>query len=320
MEREVESAVHEQAEWIVITGGSGFIGSAVARELRGRGARVAIVDRVAPRQQDVDCFVKGSIEHKSTWVRLATELAGQPVHALYHFAARTSVLQSVNDPQDVFESNLVGYQHALEFARLHGLANVLFASTNAVVGAGTTGFVSESSPLAPLTPYGATKAAGEMLGHAYAASYGLKVASVRLTNVYGPGMWHKDSIVPRLFRHVVGLTEMTVYGDGEQVRDFVFIDDVVDAFVRLDEQRFSGTVAFGAGASVSVNELVDLVGDVVGTTLRLRHVPPKSGEMPGVAVDLSRARSLGLKAPTELAEGLRLAWEDFQAEQGRVAG
>ncbi|ACU53956.1 NAD-dependent epimerase/dehydratase [Acidimicrobium ferrooxidans DSM 10331] len=312
--------MRQQAEWAIVTGGSGFIGTAVARALRARGVRVAIVDRNAPQHRELDVFVKGAIEHERTWLALATELAGEHVRALYHFAARTSVLQSVNDPHDVFVSNLVGYENALEFARTHEVASVLFASTNAVVGAGDSGTISERSPLAPLTPYGATKAAGEMLGSAYAASYGIHVASVRLTNVYGPGMWHKDSIVPRLLRHVVGLSEATIYGDGEQVRDFVYIGDVVDAFVRLEELGFVGAVSFGSGTSVSVNELVDLVGDVTGHELRLRHVPAKAGEMPGVSVDLSLARSLGLKADVELAEGLQFAWSDFQEDQGRVAG
>jgi UDP-glucose 4-epimerase len=312
--------VRQQTEWAIVTGGSGFIGSAVARELRRRGTKVAIVDRAVPQHQEVDRFIHGAIEHERTWVELATALAGAPVRALYHFAARTSVLQSVTDPQDVFQSNLVGYQHALEFSRQHDVASVLFASTNAVVGAGDTGTISERSALAPLTPYGATKAAGEMLGSAYSASYGIAVASVRLTNVYGPGMWHKDSIVPRLFRHAVGLAEATIYGDGEQVRDFVYIGDVVEAFVRLEETGYRGPVAFGAGSSVSVNELVDLVADVTGRELHLRHVAPKAGEMPGVSVDLSRARELGLKASVELVEGLRLAWEDFQLGQGRQAG
>ncbi len=312
--------MRQRGEWAIVTGGAGFIGSAVARELRERGVRVAIVDRNVPQHQDVDAFVRGGIEHERTWLTLASELAGASIRSLFHFAARTSVLQSVHDPHDVFASNLVGYENALEFARTHGTERVLFASTNAVVGAGDTGVISERSPLVPLTPYGATKAAGEMLGSAYGASYGMRVASVRLTNVYGPGMWHKDSIVPRLFRHVAGLAEATIYGTGEQVRDFVYIADVVDAFVRLEEMGYHGAVAFGAGTSVSVNELVDLVSDVVDCELRLRHVPAKAGEMPGVNVDLSLARSLGLKADVELSEGLRLAWEDFQAEQGRAAG
>lgn len=302
-----DSRVHHA----VVTGGSGFIGTHLVRRLQSEGAKVTVVDRNLPRVSDVDSYVKGAIEDPSTWVTLH-ELVGDAPDALIHLAARTSVLESIKDPDDVFRSNLVGFHNALEFARAHEIARVVLASTNAVVGgAGGAEVITELSPLAPLTPYGASKAADEMLGSAYTECYGVRVAAVRLTNVYGPNMWRKDSIVPRLFRYVRGMGDFSIYGSGEQFRDFVYVDDVVSAFLTLAESGFAGPVSFGSGESVSVNELVKQVARVVEKELDPARIPPKPGEMAGVRISLERARLAGLKADVDLQSGLRLAWESF---------
>ncbi|WP_298335207.1 NAD(P)-dependent oxidoreductase [Ferrimicrobium sp.] len=298
---------------VVVTGGSGFIGTHLVKTLQRENSRVAIVDRNQPRVDGVDHFVRGAIEDPSTWVALARALP-DGADTLVHLAARTSVLESIKDPADVFASNLVGFHHALEFCRLHGVPRVILASTNAVVGmSGGTDLITELSPLAPLTPYGASKAADEMLGSAYSECYGVRVAAVRLTNVYGPDMWRKDSIVPRLFRYAQGKGDFAVYGDGTQFRDFVYVEDVVRAFLSLADSAFAGPVSFGSGESVSVNELVSLVGQVVGKELHPDRVPAKTGEMPGVRVSLERAHTAGLKADVNLGEGLGRAWRDFLA-------
>ncbi len=309
----------ESIKGVIITGGSGFIGSHMTTALRSWGVPVAIVDRNSPPLVDVNLFVRGAIEDESTWVRLNNELDFK-VDTLFHLAARTSVLESIKDPADVFESNLVGFHNALEYCRRSGIDRVGFASTNAAVGNGTDGIITEEAPLLPLTPYGATKAAGEMLASAYGASYGIDVASVRLTNVYGPGMWRKDSIVPRLFRHAVGLSDFAIYGDGQQFRDFVYVKDVVDAFITLAGVRFSGPVSFGSGSSVTVNELVKLVGETTGIAIKPRRVPPKAGEMAGVEISLKLASSIGLRNEVELIDGLRMAWDNFQEEHGQAVG
>ena len=296
----------------VVTGGSGFIGTHLVKRLQYEGASVTVVDRNLPRIGGVDCFVQGAIEDPSTWEILARDIP-DGADTLVHLAARTSVLESIKDPVDVFNSNLVGFHNALEFCRLNGIGRVVLASTNAVVGVSQAEMITELSPLAPLTPYGASKAADEMLGSAYTECYGVRVAAVRLTNVYGPDMWRKDSIVPRIFRYAQGMGDFAVYGDGQQFRDFVNVQDVVAGFLTLAESRFAGPVSFGSGESVSVNELVRLVSEVVGKELNPGNVPAKAGEMPGVRVSLDRARAVGLKADVDLVSGLRQAWSDFLA-------
>jgi UDP-glucose 4-epimerase len=170
--------------------------------------------------------------------------------------------------------------------------------------------ISESATLRPLTPYGSTKAAAEMLISAYTASYGLRCASLRFTNVYGRGMQAKDSIVARLMRAIRLQSTFEIYGDGRQVRDYIHVDDVLAA-VRLVRDDWRGPVVIGTGASLSVLEVLDAVRDVTGAELTVRHGPPKPGEMRAVIVDPSRARAAGWSPRYGFAEGLADVWEEW---------
>ncbi|MBV9291192.1 MAG: NAD-dependent epimerase/dehydratase family protein, partial [Frankiales bacterium] len=163
-----------------------------------------------------------------------------------------------------------------------------------------------------LTPYGATKAAAEMLMSAYDACYGIACCPLRLTNVYGPGMGHKDSMVPRLMKAALAGRTVEIYGEGEQVRDFVYVEDVVDAFLTAAAAGWRGPTIIGAGRSASVNELVTLTREVTGHELPTTNVPAKPGEMPAVVVDPGRAHSLGWKAQVGLSDGLAATWTFFQ--------
>jgi UDP-glucose 4-epimerase len=170
----------------------------------------------------------------------------------------------------------------------------------------------ETATLEPLTPYGATKAAAEMLMSAYTASYGLRCASLRLTNVYGPGMQAKDSIVARLMRAIRLDKTFEIYGDGRQVRDYVHVADVVGAVrLALTDERWSGPTVIGTGTSLSVLEVVEEVRRVSGAELNVRHGPAKAGEMPAVIVDPSRARAAGWAPRYTFAEGLRGVWAEW---------
>jgi UDP-glucose 4-epimerase len=159
-----------------------------------------------------------------------------------------------------------------------------------------------------MSPYGASKAAAEMLMSAYANSYGVQGAALRLTNVYGPGMQDKDSVVPRLCRCAVNGTVFQIYGDGRQVRDYVYVDDVVDAVRRALVDDVDGPLVIGAGRSTSVCDLVEMMTSITGVALRTEHVPARLGEMSRVVVDNTRARSLGWAPTVDLDEGLARVW------------
>lgn len=293
---------------VVVTGGAGFIGRAVVGRLLDAGARVVVADLHPHPDREVESVV-GDLRDPA--VREAAVTPG--TDAIVHLAALTSVLKSVKAPWDVYRSNVEMTSGLLEQARLVGVERFAAASTNAVVGDVGRQRITEQMPLRPLTPYGATKAAAEMVMSAYAASYGIKAAPLRLSNVFGPGMGHKDSMVPRLMRAALADETVEIYGDGEQVRDFVHVDDVTRAFMVALSEGWAEPVIVAAGRSWSVNELVDMSREVTGHPLPTRNVAAKPGEMPAVVVDPGRAHELGWKAEVEMVEGLRTAWDYFRA-------
>lgn len=298
---------------VVITGGSGFVGRAVVRAFAERGTPVTIVDRHEPEvvesHRNLVTHVQGELSDPA--VRDAAVIEGTA--GIIHLAAVTSVLRSVDHPDTTFAENVDITQKLLELARQRGVKQFLLASTNAVVGDIGNGSISERLPLNPLTPYGSTKAACEMLLSGYSGAYGMVTSALRFTNIYGPGMSHKDSFVPRLMRAALAGEGVEVYGDGSQSRDFVHIADVVQAIVAAWDKQYNGTAVIGSGRSISVLELIDAVREATGCPLPVTHVPAKNGEMPAVIVEIAKAeRELGYVPSIELTQGLRTVWQYFR--------
>jgi UDP-glucose 4-epimerase len=153
-----------------------------------------------------------------------------------------------------------------------------------------------------------------MLMSAYTASYGVRCVALRLTNVYGPGMQAKDSIVARLMRAIRLEREFEIYGDGRQVRDYVHVSDVIDAVkLGLVNEAWHGPVVIGSGKSLSVLEVLDTVRSVTGAPLEVRHGPARPGEMPAVIVDPSRALAAGWSPRYDFETGVRGVWEEWSA-------
>lgn len=304
----------------LVTGGAGFIGGVVARSLLSDGHEVVVADLNHPGPDSGAKAVVGDLRDPD----VADRALSEDIDAVLHLAAATSVLGSQKDPAGVYASNVAMTQYLLERCRVLGGKTFVLASTNAVVGdamvVDDTHRIDEASPLAPLTPYGATKAAGEMLVSAYRRAYGINAISLRLTNVYGPGVWVKDGLVARLFKAARSGAGITVNGDGWQRRDYVFVEDVAAAFRSAatasttttssgPDDPWPGTVVVGSGTSVSVLELVDLVVHATDVPIPVEHGDQPRGEMRAVVVDRARADGLGLAAPVALPDGLRRTWE-----------
>jgi UDP-glucose 4-epimerase len=297
---------------ILVTGGSGFIGRHVVSQLTESGEQVRVVDLRAHQDPAVD-LVQGDIADPKV---LEQAFAGG-FDAVVHLAAVTSVLKSIEQPELTYRTNVEGTHRLLEAARNAGVKSLAFASTNAVTGPMTAPKITEDAVLNPLTPYGSTKAAGEMLMSAYTASYGVRCVPIRLTNVYGPGMELKDSIIARLMRAILTGSTFEVYGDGKQVRDYVHAHDVVAAMqLALTNEQWAGPVIVGSGISLSVIDVVEEVRRVTDAELNYRHGPAKAGEMPAVIVDNSRAVAAGWtpKYPT-IGEGLVGVWEEWSSAE-----
>jgi UDP-glucose 4-epimerase len=296
---------------VVVTGGSGFIGRHVVSRLCARGDEVVVVDLKPFRSPEAACVV-GDLRDPEIVARAITP----GTDGVVHLAAITSVLLSAKDPHAVFQTNVDATELVLERCRELGVGRFVFASTNAVAGNVGAVTIDEAVLPRPLTPYGATKAAAEMLLCAYAASYQMTTVALRFTNVYGAGMQTKDSVVARLMRCALDGGAIQIYGDGEQMRDYVYVTDVVSSIELGLALPSPDTLTIGGGKSVSMNELWQTAQAVTGVEIAAEHVPAKPGEMPAVVVDTSHARSLGYAPTFDLASGLAATWEDFRRNGG----
>jgi UDP-glucose 4-epimerase len=296
---------------VLVTGGSGFIGRSVISALVAAGAEVRNVDHHSLERGDVPTLV-GDLRDTAVVERAVTA----DLDGIVHLAARTSVLQSMEDPEAVTAHNVTATAALLERARAAGVPRFVLASTNAVVGDVGTATISEETPLRPLTPYGATKAACEMLLSGYGGSYGMQTCALRFTNVYGPGMARKDSFVPRLMRAALSGEYVQVYGDGRQRRDLINAADVSAAALVALEREVQGPMIIGSGRSISVLDLIDAAREATGAELPVKHVEAKPGEMPAVIVSIARARRVGWEPRVGLVDGLRRVWDEFRAGAG----
>jgi len=296
-----------ESSQVLVTGGSGFIGRRVVRALLARGASVTVADkRPFPGDDDIT-MVLGDLCEPA--VRERAVAPGTSL--IIHLAAITRVLDSISDPAGTHQINVEATAGLLEQARLQQVEAFLLASTNAVTGDVGRATINEDIALRPLTPYGATKAAGEMLLSSYTACYGIAGCALRFSNVYGPGMAEKDSFVPRLMRAARDGHGVEIYGDGTQVRDLVHVDDIVAGLLTAWDAKCTGPLILGAGESFPVNDILAAARSVTGAPLPAKHIPPKPGEMPAVIVDISRARSIGFEPQHDLKSGLATVWPEF---------
>jgi UDP-glucose 4-epimerase len=291
---------------VLVTGGAGFIGRRVVRALLAEGHEVTVADLRAFPDPEVHS-VTGDLRDPGV-----PERAVRPgTDVIIHLAAFTYVLASVNDPFSTYRINVDVTARLLELARENEVGAFLLASTNAVTGDVGGAVITERTALRPLTPYGATKAAAEMLLSAYANCYGITGAALRFSNVYGPGMSEKDSFIPRLMRAARDGEGVQVRGDGTMLRDVVHVDDVVRGILAAWQARHAGPLILASGQSVTVNEMVETARRVTGAAIPVEHVPVPRGEMPAVVVDISAARAIGYAPSHDLESGMATVWPDF---------
>jgi UDP-glucose 4-epimerase len=310
---------------VLITGGAGFIGSTLARLLVGRGDRVRILDDLSAGQR----AYLDDVEHELIVAGLAdadsVRHAVTGVDAVVHLAAKASIPESLADPVGTFDVNVTRLLDVLDASRRSGVGRFVFASSNAAVGDHEPPASEENVPH-PISPYGASKLAGEAFCQAYAASYGIAACSLRFANVYGPFSLHKLSVVAAWLRTVLAGEPLTINGDGEQTRDFIYVEDIArGVLAALDAPR--GAVAgevfqVGTGRETTINQLAAAVGRATGRRLEIRHGPASQGD---VRRNVSRvdkaAERLGFRASVTLDDGLdrTTRWWKSALEDPRLA-
>ncbi len=307
---------------ILITGGAGFIGGRVAASALAAGHAVTVVDDLSTGFRD-QVPAGARFEQMDVlspeFQRLVTALRPE---VLSHHAAHTSVRDSFQDPALDAQLNVLGTIAALTAVVAAAVPTVIYASSIAVIGEPQVLPVSEGHPVAPLSPYGVSKLAGEHYVTMYARAYHFRAVTFRYGNVYGPGQGRNGhaGIVHILSRKMLAGQPVRIFGDGEQTRDFVYVDDVADANLRAATTRAAGLFHVGSGQSTSVNALVAELAALTGRPPHTEHVEAVPGEIRASVLDPSRAWSiLGWRARTSLGDGLRAVVTAQRAEAGAPA-
>lgn len=311
----------------LVTGGAGFIGSTLVDLLVAQGHEVVVFDDLSSGKEQnlADASSSGRVEVVVGDVRDAevTELIVRHApEVVYHLAAQADVRVSVADPVLDASINVIGTLRVLEGARRAGTAKVVFASSGGTIYGEPDPSVlpvDESHPQRPVSPYGVAKKVGSDYLGAYAALHGLAWTSLALANVYGPRQDpHGEAGVVAIFAgKLLGGEPCTIFGDGDQTRDFVYVGDVADAFVRAGSVGVADglVVNIGTGAETSVNELYGAMASAAGVTAEPVFAPPRVGELARSALDNALARrELGWEPQVELAEGSRLVLDWFGSQ------
>lgn len=295
----------------LVTGGAGFLGVALANRLAAGGHIVHVLDDLSngnpARLSSTVAFTQGDVDD----VPLLWSLL-QAVDCVYHLAARVSVPQSILYPREYARVNVGGTVSLMEAMRDTGVGRVILTSSGAVYGHQSRQPVRETDAPHPDSPYAVSKWAAEQYIHTIGALWGLETVALRIFNAYGPGQSLPVShapVVPRFLRAALTGGSLVVYGDGRQTRDYVYVDDVVDALIAAATAREVNqqVINIGYGRETSVTELIDHVEGVTGQRANVITNAGKPGGVPRLAADVERAEKLlGYRPRVALDEGLRL--------------
>ena len=303
---------------ILVTGGAGFIGSHVCDAFLAKGHEVIALDNLSSgRKENLDPKVRlAELDIRSP--EAAAFIEAEKPAVLCHLAAQMDVRRSVEDPRFDAESNILGMLNLLEASRKSGVKKVIFSSTGgAIYGEQDVFPAPESHATRPVSPYGVSKASGELYLGYYRAQYGLNSVALRYANVYGPRQNpHGEAGVVAIFsKRLVAGQPCTIYGDGGQSRDFVFGPDVARANYLAFEKDFTGAVNIGTGIETDINELYRLLAEAAGSNLKAEHAPGKPGEQRRSVIDNALAKKvLGWEPTVNLRDGLKKTIEFFRAQ------
>src|SRR5579864_1392207 len=303
---------------ILVTGGAGFIGSHTVDALVAAGAHeVSVLDgRSSGKREQVNPAARFYEADMRNAEAIAPILEREKPEVIYHLAAQMDVRRSVADPAFDAEINLVGFLNLMEAARRNGLKRVVFASTGGAIYGEQERFpCDESHPQRPVSPYGVAKLATEAYLFFYKVQYGIDYLALRYANVYGPRQDpHGEAGVVAIFcGRILEGKPCTIFGDGGQTRDYVYVGDVVRANLAAVNGVAGGAINIGTGVETSVNQLYQALAVAAGTSMQPNHAPPRQGEQRRSVISPARAaRELDWRAEISLDDGLKRTFKYFQ--------
>lgn len=298
---------------VLVTGGAGFIGSHSVDRLLESGARVRVLDNFSSgRRENLNAHPALEIISGDIRDRAAVDAALQGISHVLHLAAQVSVVASVEEPVDSAATNIGGFLNVLDGARRRQVQRFVYASSAAVYGVPAKLPLDESSPTGPISPYGLEKAINDQYGRLYRELYGMSALGLRYFNVFGPRQDPSSpySGVISIFARRLGLDQpLTVFGDGLQTRDFIYVGDVARANVAALQGRAEGVCNVATGRTVTLLQLIETLAAVAGVTPQVSHGEERMGDIRDSAADNSRLRAeLGVAAFASLHDGLARLW------------
>jgi len=311
----------------LVTGGAGFIGSNTVDELVRRGHSVVVLDDLSSGREDnlaeirnKITFIKGSI----TDIEVVRKVMHEAEYVL-HLGARTSVPRSVKDPLETNKINIEGTLNVLVAAKELKVKRVVFAASSSAYGETPTLPKTEAMQPQPISPYGVTKYVGELYCQTFGRCYGLENVALRYFNIFGPRQDPGSPYSGVLAKFCTAFLEDVqplVFGDGEQTRDFTYVDNAVQAnLLACEAPNASGKVFnVGVGGRVSLNEVLRQLAKITGKTLAAKYEPPRDGDIRDSQADISQAReTLGYDPPVSFEEGLARTFQWYRSTPMRAA-
>jgi nucleoside-diphosphate-sugar epimerase len=310
----------------VVTGGAGFIGSNTVDELVRRGHSVVVLDDLSAGKEDnlaevrnKITFIKGSI----TDIEVVRKAMHEADYVL-HLAARTSVPRSVKDPIESNRVNIDGTLNVLVGARDAKVKRIVFAASSSAYGETPTLPKVEMMRPMPISPYGITKFVGELYLQVFGRCYGLENVALRYFNVFGPRQdpgSPYSGVLAKFCTAYLEETQPVIFGDGEQTRDFTYVENAVQAnLLACEAPNVSGKVFnVGVGGRVSLNQVTKALANISGNTLEVRHEPPREGDIRDSQADITQARELlGYDPQVDFEEGIRRTFEWYRSSQTKA--
>lgn len=305
---------------VLVTGGAGFIGSHLVDRLIQEGHEVVVVDNLSTgKRRNLNRAARFFKLDIQSW-RLERVFRNERPNVVMHLAAQMDVRKSVEDPVFDAQVNVLGTLNVLQQAVRHGVRKVVFSSSGgAIYGEQEIYPAPESHVTRPLSPYGISKLCGEQYLSYYQRVSGLQMVNLRYANVYGPRQDPdgEAGVVAIFIQKLLNNEQAIVYGNGRQTRDFIYVEDVVEANLAVMGQETQGTYNVGTGEETSINDVLRILVGHTNSTCKELHGPAKHGEQVRSVIDSSKIRQeLSWEPRTELNEGLKRTIDYFRERMG----